>query len=248
MKKFKSIPFYFATAALALILSGCSLNIWDTDNYCDGYNKSKYPREILVKADVLTTKKECKAALGKGGKYILGSKRKRIYPIEVTIENKSKKTWKLEKRNIELKTADPKIVTKRMQRRPLVQAFFSSIAAGIKYVAFAFFGGLILGGIEASTESPVFTAIVAIPFWIIQMVLGFKLRMASTEGYVKAAISNKEIENKIDDLSVFQDIVLQPLEKKIFFLFVKKQDYKDKFGITFTDRDNNEKRFIVPLY
>jgi len=222
VNKFKSAVLYVSAAALVLVTAGCNLEFW------------KKRERVAVQAQVLDTKKKCRKAFGNRGKRILGKKSKRIYPVKLTIENKDSRPWKLTKHNVGLRTVDIETIKKRMQRRPLWQAFFYGIGGFFQQLAGSILCGFGLGALE-NIDNPVLALFFAIPSFIGSAILSFKGKMATTVGYVDAKMNNEKAKETIDQISLAQDTVVQPLEKKERFVFVKAKNFKERFSLTFTD-------------
>jgi len=237
MEKRNSIILYIFATVATLALAGSGYLFWKS-NFFDRAN-------VSIQARTLTTKKECVSAFGRAGRRILGRKKARLYPIEITIENKGNQGWKLSPENIGLKMASPKRVAKRMKSGPLTQAFLQTIGAGFKFAAFRVFGATIIG-----VCNPPLALTLSVPYFIGQAILGFKGLMAPIVGYSQAEETNQKVEQYISDTSLTENIVVQPLEKTNLYLFVNKKDHKEKFSLALVNGKGNQKQFelYAPLY
>jgi len=68
---------------------------------------------IVVEKQVLTTKQECIEEFGKTGKSLLKGKKSKLYPIKITVNNKTNKDIVFHETN--LKTAPNKLVYKKLK-------------------------------------------------------------------------------------------------------------------------------------
>jgi len=224
----RSTKLYFIVLLLPLFIGGCvqqpkqlTRKLTHLDVNTSDYEKTK--QGVTVRVTTLTTEKECVDALGKNGKYLLRDKKKKIYPIKITIDNKSNQPWHLSLNNIELQKASIKRVLKRLHYWTRTRILLT----GIPLLPVALFGFL-FGG------AGIFVLIIykeAMSLWLVSALLvPAAVTVPITQG-VSSSYANHTITKQVKK-SAPKSLLIKPSQIKSTLIFVHERNYKSNFAIT----------------
>ena len=204
----------------------------------------------------LTTKKECSNTFGENGKYLLFSKKMfskskkgEIYPIKITIDNKSDQPWHLSLNNIELKKAPIKNVLERLHywtgtRMLVTSVFLLPVAAVTGYIALGFvWGSLLLAGytgIPLLAGAGMYTGfflLYSIPATAVIAPIALGINLSNENRKITKQVKKTTWVQKSDH----QSMIIQPSQIKTAFIFVQERDYKNNFAITLQQNETDNK-------
>ncbi len=181
---------------------------------------------------------DCFRLFGERGKKLITRNRKTsIYPIQLSITNKSDKTYILNKKNIGIRIMKYHHVAHRMQHSTALRSMgllFSSVALAT-LTAIGGITAILIG--MATTIVPVAVigaaACASAPF---MLVIGTPI--STTVNSVKSLRTNTVIKKDVKDKSLAYQIVIQPQQSIDTIIFIRGRELKENFGITLYDQDD----------
>ena len=237
----RSTKLYLIALLVPLFIGGCAKlpthtirKLTHLDTSASDYEKTKNGVTIQVKT--LTTKKECIDIFGKNGKYLLRSRKRKTYPIKITIDNKSDQPWYLSLNNIELKTAPIENILSRLHYWTGTRALLTCILLYPAALIVTF-----LGAMACATEAgarigiPLVYSAVATLYTIptIQGISSYRANHRITK-QVKESTLHREKGRRKRKQQQEQDpqsMIIKSSQMKSTLIFVKQRDYKSNFTI-----------------
>lgn len=201
--------------------------------------------EITVRSRTITSAQECTDIFGRNGKDLL-TKRKKIYSIQVTIENKTDKKLVLPRENVGLKTASIRRVLKRVGYWTGMRALMT--------------GGCLLGGVTMLTwvslpllpliiYGPIVLASAALcagaPFFLGLAILIPSLPIVTMLHSVKSHNANRMISKFVKQTCIVDEVTIEPGQTRSLLFFVRQRSYKRNFFMVFKREDENAILFDV---
>lgn len=230
MQQSLSIRFFVVSIiSLMVMLPGC---LFQTPDYhirrlpalsrpVINYHESK--RGVSVWAKELDYY-ECQHLFdGHGGKLFKGSDP--IYPIQITIENRSDSPWEFSPQDINLRLCDSQKVVDKINWSPVARGLGILAVGGL-----AIWGAKQALGTDAAIAGSIIVPVVA-------------AGSAATQ-----AVNNNNHRRDLDDQALTEDLVVYPYQRINTYIFVKARDYRPNFNITMYNlRTDESMRFRVQL-
>jgi len=247
----RSTKLYFIALLVPLFIGGCAQQpkqltrkLTHLDVNTNVYEKTK--RGITVRVKTLITKQECIDTFGKSGKYLLcGKKNKiyhKIYPIKITIDNKSNQPWHLSLSNIELKKAPIKSVLSRLHYRTGTRILLT----GIPLLPVAFFGFLFgawgLMAVIVYKQAASLLLVTAVSALLVPAAVTVPITQGVSSSYANHRITKQVEETTLQTVKKWrpwkrkrkqqpQSMIIESSQTKSTLIFVQERDYKSNFAI-----------------
>lgn len=210
-------------------------------------------RNISVQAQVLTTEDQCIRALGNRGYRLVRPKKKKIYPIQLSIANNTPTTISLSQNDIKLNMVPPAALASRLKLRN--EKNKSLLLKIIKTGGIVFAGCVgigMIGGISALAYLGAFTSN-AVAAGDIPFLIAFSTGIGACAGTIVAPssmiyeLTKKQKKKTSPLLNKLDSTKIKPGETKKVFIFVYEKNIKENFSITFSDENQNEISLDVDL-
>ncbi len=194
---------------------------------------------ITIRSRTITSAQECTDVFGRNGGDLL-AKRKKIYPIQITIENKTEKTLILPRENVGIRTASVRRVLKRV-------GYWTGIRTLLT-------GGCLFGGVTILTwvSSPLVPIIVygppalaaaalcaGAPFFFILGILIPGLPLMTMLHSIKSHNANSMISKFVKRSCVLEQVTIAPGQTRSLLFFVRPRFYKKSFSMVFRQNDGD---------
>lgn len=245
-KRCKQNVLYLTIVALC-ILSGC----FEKQQYYNHHMLSLTPhinfkstkQNITLRAKRFN-KQNCIQLFGSRGKKLITHRHKSsIYPIQLSITNKSNNTLLLEDNNINIPIMKYNKVARRMQHSTTIRAM-GLLASGIALATITALGGFTIIGIGIITATAPLAIIGAVACASAPFMLLVGTPVSTTVNSVKNLRVNTNIKKDIKNKSLVRNVIIKPGQKIDTLIFVKGQNYRNKFRLKLYNQENPQEMVI----